>query len=222
METLLLCLLHGFAIQLIGNGRGACHAKLPRRIALSRSFGRAQHRGQIVENFLPPRTRKQCHRAPVGLWLSVLGAKGSHLIDRGIAHVGYGVMVLLFKEIYFKRQNREQAVYVAPDVFDAPLFPRPYLRGNIIEHGANGAVVHETRHLQVEAGIVHEYQRVGLPLGYLPLAVGHALQNGAQVQQHGNEPHVGKILVVAQQRAAHGCHAVAAVKGKFGFGVGRF
>ncbi len=72
---------------------------------------------------------------------------------------------------------------------------------------------------KIEAGIVNEYHHVGLPLDYVFAANLHAAEYLRQVEQHGNEAHVGQLLVVPHAGAAHGKHLVASEEAELGFGV---
>jgi hypothetical protein len=55
-------------------------------------------------------------------------------IGGGVAYVVNGVVVLLFIEGHFKREDGEQFVHAVLDGLDTVLLPCPYLRGNIVEH----------------------------------------------------------------------------------------
>ena len=66
---------------------------------------------------------------------------------------------------------------------------------------------------EVEARVVHQYQGVRLPLHDVALAEGHIGKDSAQVEQYGDEAHVGQVAVVLHRRTtARGSHQVAPKK----------
>ena len=118
--------------------------------------------------------------------------------------------MLPLEEVDLERQDGEELVHVALDVLDAILLPRPYLGGDVVVDGDARAGMDVFRDAEVEAGVVHQNQGVGLPLHNVALAEGHVGKDGAQVEQDGNEAHVGQVAIMLHRRvAAHGSHQVA-------------
>ena len=146
-------------------------------------------------------------------------APGGNLIDGGVAHVGDVIAVAPAEVVGLEGQDGVEGIDVAADGLDAAFFPRPNLRGYIIMYGADAAALYVAGYLEVEAGVVDEDEHVGAPRLNLLLTALHAAQDGAQVQQDGDEAHVGQVAVVAQQLGAGLCHGVAAVALKAGLGV---
>ena len=79
---------------------------------------------------------------------------------------------------------------------------------------------HEACYAEVEARIIDEYDHIGLPLPYVGLAHCHVAHDGAQMEQHGYEAHVGQFAVVAHTGSAHILHHVAAKEAELCLWVG--
>ena len=79
--------------------------------------------------------------------------------------------------------------------------------------------MHELCNLQVEARIVNKYHYVGLPLHDVALAERHVAQNGAQVEQYGDDAHIRQIAVVAHTCASDNRHQVATEETELRCGV---
>ena len=196
-------------------------------------FGEAvhhlQHGGQIVFDFLSAAAGKQCHDGPPrqvmplcerlrSLMIAI--EEGHHLIGGGVAHIMDGIMVLLLKETHLERQDGEQMVYIALDVLDAVLLPRPNLRRDVVEHLGQPVLVHELGDVEIEARVVDQDHRVGSPLPDILLALRHVAEDGRQVEEHRDEAHIGHLAVVAHQGSSLGGHLVATEEAELGLAVG--
>ena len=118
--------------------------------------------------------------------------------------------MLAFKEIDLERQDGEKLVHVALDVLDAVLLPRPYLGSDVVVDRDTRAGMDVLGDAEVEAGVIHQYQSIGPPLHDVSLAEVHVGKDGAQVEQDGDEAHVGQVAVVLHRRTtARGSHQVA-------------
>ena len=131
----------------------------------------------------------------------------------------YGIMVFLFEEIHFERQNGEEGIYVALNGFDAMFLPCPYLRGDIIVDGDCGVLPEEASYLEVEAGIVYQYHYVGLPAEDVLLAVFHAPEYLRKMQKYGHEAHVCEVAIVLHEFCSFGFHHVAAYASELRRGI---
>lgn len=145
------------------------HKRLHRRI----------HSGQIVAYLCRTRPGKQSnHRTTI----RNRGRRHeSHLIDRGVSHIGHGTAMLIPEEILLKRQNGEYMVHITSDAFHASLFPSPHLRGNVIVYGAECFTMNNLRHPQVESGIIYKDETVWPPSAYLVTALVKSTQYRAQM-----------------------------------------
>ena len=75
------------------------------------------------------------------------------------------------------------------------------------------------RDVEVESGIVDQYQHVGLPFHDVPLTGRHVLQDGVQVQQYRYETHISHLFVVLHQRASNTFHQVTTIETEFSLAV---
>ena len=138
----------------------------------------------------------------------VTGQERADLFRRGVAHIMNGEMMFLLIKRHLERQDGEHLVDIALDRLDAPLFPGPYLRRDIIIDGDGGLGVHELRDAEVEARIVDEDDDIRAPCHDILLAERHIAEDGAQMEQHGDEAHVSQIFVMAHTRAAFRSHEI--------------
>ena len=127
----------------------------------------------------------------------VSSAELTDFVHRRIAYVRNRVVVLLLKEVHLKGEYGEKAVNRGTDVLDAVHLPCLNFGRDVVIDGANVLRLNEFRNLEVEARIVHQNDAIGAPCGNLLLTARHAFENGAQVEQDGDETHIGKVLVVA-------------------------
>ena len=98
----------------------------------------SEHRRQVVFDLLLPTAGKQrddglggieaIASAEFFLRLVVIGEKGTNLLRCRVADIMDGEMMLLLIERHLERKDGEHLRDIALDPFDAPLFPRPYLR----------------------------------------------------------------------------------------------
>ena len=189
-------------------------------IAVGEGLGGSKHTWQIVADFLLAaaaedgddggsfRNFLKCAiNRSVQLW--GLSLVFRHFIHGGIADVVNGVVVLAFEEIDFEGKNGEYLVHVTSNGLDAPFLPRPQLGGDVIIDGTELAVVNVACYLQVEAGVVHEDDDIGMPGGKVVLALAHAAQDGAGVEDYVDDAHVGQVAVVAHEGHALCLHQVA-------------
>ena len=78
-------------------------------------------------------------------------------------------MVLLLEEINLERKDGVKLIYIAFDVFNAILLPRPYLWGYIIKYGYVCTRFYILRYLKIKAGIINQNNTIWLPLGDISL-----------------------------------------------------
>jgi len=91
----------------------------------------------------------------------------------------------------------------------ATLVPGPYFGRNIVEH-LDASLLGKLGHAQVEAGIIDQYQHIGLERQNVLLAL---LEVAPKLEDAGgrfHKAHDGQVFVVAHQLAALGLHLVAA------------
>ena len=150
--------------------------------------------------------------------LRVVAAKLHHFLGCGIADIVDGILVLLI-ERHLEGEDGEEFLDVAADGLDAPLLPGPYLRRDIVIDRYLRVLVDVAGYVEVETRIVDQDHHVGTPRHNVLLAPLHVAEDGAQVEQHGHEAHIGKILVVAHALATDGRHEVAAEEAKLRRGV---
>ena len=77
----------------------------------------------------------------------------------------------------------------------------------------------ELGNFEVEAWIVDKDDNIGLPLGNILLTHLHILEDGTQVDQDGDETHVGQLAIVTNTRASDGSHQVASEETKLSLSV---
>ena len=73
--------------------------------------------------------------------------------------------------------------------------------------------------LEVEARVIHKDDHIGLPLHDILLAAAHTGQDGAQMEQHRHEAHIGQLAVVGDALPSLGLHQVATEVAEAGLGV---
>ena len=128
-------------------------------------------------------------------------------------------MVLSLVEIYFERQDGKQFGHIAPNGFDAPFFPRPNLRRDVIV-GRNGRMpLQKLRNAEVKPRIIHQDNHIGMPSHNVAFALRHVAKNGAQMEQNGHETHIGQLAIVLHTCTANGLHLIATKETKLGFGI---
>ena len=123
-------------------------------------------------------------------------------------------IVVLFEEFYFKRQDREKLVNIAFDVLYAMFFPCPYLWRNVVVDRNIGLALHELGNVKVESRVVYEYDNVGIPTYDVLFAQTHVLKDRAQMEQYGDESHVGQFSIMLYERAAYCRHFFTSVEAK--------
>ena len=128
-------------------------------------------------------------------------------------------VVVLLVERHLEGQDAQKAVDVALDVLYAVLLPCPYLGRDVVEDRDVCVLLDVACYLQVEAGIVDEDERVGLPGEDVLATTLHAPHDGGQVHEYGQEAHVGKVAVVLHQLSPLSRHHVAAEASEAGLGV---
>jgi hypothetical protein len=119
-------------------------------------------------------------------------------------------MMLPLEEVDLERKDGEELVYVALDTLDAILLPCPYLGGDIVIDGTDGVGFHKLGDVEVEARIVYEDYCVGLPRQDILLTESHIPQDGGQMQEHRDKPHIGEVTIMTHHRTSLCCHQVAA------------
>ncbi len=123
-------------------------------------------------------------------------------------------------ESALERKDGEHAADISLDRLDAPLFPRPDLGRDIVEHG-NAGLGRGLGHLEIERGIVDEYQAVGPALEQLPPRRREVREYLAEMAEHLAEAHESHVAVVDYRGdGGRGRHPVAAEKGETRVAVG--
>ena len=80
---------------------------------------------------------------------------------------------------------------------------------------------HPFRDFQIETGIIHQYDTMGLPRFDGAFAVAEGAKDRPKVEHHLHKAHISQVAVVAQQLHTLGLHEVAAETAKLGFGIVR-
>ena len=70
-------------------------------------------------------------------------------------------------------------------------------------------LLHKFGNLQVEARIIHENDYIGVPCHNVLLALVHVSKNGPQMQQYGNETHIGQFLIMFHSGSTDGAHQIS-------------
>ena len=138
-----------------------------------------------------------------------------HLVGCGVAYVVDGVMVLALKELYLEGKDGEELVHIAPDIPDAVFLPCPYLGRNIVTDRYLGMAVKIGGNVEIEARIVDQYHRIGLPPYDVALATAHVAENGWQMEQDGNETHICQLAIVSDRLTSLCRHQVATEETEF-------
>ena len=71
------------------------------------------------------------------------------------------------------------------------------------------------RDFQIKTWIIDENDGIGLPRGDVALAERQIAQNRGQMEQHGNEAHIGQLAIMFHERSADGLHLFATEKAEF-------
>ncbi len=178
-----------------------------------------QHDVQHFLDFLLARARQHGNNLLVGVEAVALvkigrGLELGHGVGGGVAGV-VDLVVELLVEFRLEGQDGEHAVDMRLDLRHAALVPGPYFRRDIVEH-LDAVGLGKFGHAHVEAGVVDQYQHVGLEVEQVSLAL---FQVAAKLEHAGSrlpEAHNGQVLVVAHQLAALLLHLVAAPVAKVG------
>ena len=134
-----------------------------------------------------------------------------------------GIVVFLFEEFHLERKNGKEFVDIALDILDAVFLPRPNLWGDIIvdsgrrEEGGGRSVaqaVNVLGNIKIEAWIIDKDDDIRLPLRNILLAHLHILENGTQMQQDRNEPHIRQFAIVTNTRTTDCSHQVTSEETK--------
>src|SRR5574344_2317269 len=146
--------------------------------------------------------------------------ESGYLIHRRVAHIMDGIMMLLLKERYFERKNREHFVYVALDIFNTIFLPCPYLRRNIIIDRNLRMRLHKLGYTQIESGVIHQDHYIRLPGKYILLALLHIIQNSRQMKQYRNKTHVGQFTIMLHTcTSPYSRHQIATEEAKRGIRI---
>lgn len=217
----------GLGIEFLLDRRGAGNDQRVALFGVGR--GGPAHTRQVVFDFLLTAAGEQGnHRAfrrqveavaEFIMCLSVVFPVVCDFVDSGVANIVDRVVVFTFEEVYLKRQDGEERVNVAPDVLYTVFFPSPYLRRNVVEYGNAHVLTDKTGNLQVEPRVVNQNDDVGVQALDGLFARAEVVHDGREVEQDGDEAHVGHRLVVLHADAAGLAHQVASVKIKLSVGV---
>ena len=178
--------------------------------------GGAENRQQ-TRGFNAPAARHNDQRA-IGCGQPMAGAetRGIALIhaafQHGMAHEGNGY-VSRFKKRRLERQQAEQMVNLAPQVFNAPRAPRPDLRCDIMQH-ANAARLYGFRYPQRETGAVNRHQQGRLAGEDISFCFSKAPLQLPNARQHFQQAHQRQFAI--GEKAGHALfgHAFAANAGE--------
>ena len=69
---------------------------------------------------------------------------------------------------------------------------------------------------EVEAGIIDEDNHVGLPFHYVTLTECHIAEDGRQMEQYGNEAHIGQLPDMFHTGAPFRRHGITAEEAEVG------
>ena len=136
-----------------------------------------------------------------------------------VAYVSRLQPVFLHEEVCLKRQDEIEVVHVASQCLDTMLFPSPDFWCNVIIDRTKRFAGHVSRHFHVKPRIVHQNYGVGSPSFNFTPTLRHAAQNGAQVTDDGDKPHIGQRAEMAKASVAHGRHLVATDEAELGLVV---
>ena len=117
--------------------------------------------------------------------------------------------VVFGEEILFERKYETESVEGTTHSFDAPFFPSPEVRRDIM-YGLDALLVYPCFDLEVEARIVDTDDCVGLVLQDVVFAEADVAQYGAQMHDHFDKTHDGEVANVTYRSATYLSHGVAA------------
>ena len=85
-------------------------------------------------------------------------------------------MMLTLKEVHLERKDGKKLIHISFDILDTILLPCPYLGRDIVIYRYGTMRMHEFRHRQIETGIIHQNQHIGVPRQNVPFACLHVVQ----------------------------------------------
>ena len=104
--------------------------------------------------------------------------------------------MLLLEEGLLEGENGEEQIHIPTDVLDTILFPGPDLGGDVVADGNLRMAADKVGYLQVETGVVNQDDHIGFPSQDIPLAATQSTEDSTQMEQYGNESHIGQGFVV--------------------------
>ena len=91
-------------------------------------------------------------------------------VDKRVSPID-DVDIFLLEILYFKGEDDEEFVHIAAEILQTPLFPRPYLRGNIVEC-LDTVLLGKAGYFKVEPCVIDENHHVGFVFEDILFAVG--------------------------------------------------
>jgi hypothetical protein len=125
-----------------------------------------------------------------------------------MAHIFHVPVPACFIIIFFEREDAKHEIDALFHFLNAVLFPGPYLRGNIEDHG-KPLLLRPFGDAEVKAGIIDQYNYIGLISEDILFTEFYILKNGRQVFNHFRKTHESKVAVVFHQRGPGHLHQVA-------------
>ena len=123
-------------------------------------------------------------------------------------------MMFFLEERNLERQDGKQFSHITLDVLDAVFLPGPKLGRYVIISRYVCIGFQELSNIQVKPGIVDQNHHIGLPPNNVFFAHFHVLEDGSQVQQHGDKTHVRHFLEMPHPLSPNRRHEVSAEESK--------
>ena len=99
-------------------------------------------------------------------------------------------------KVNFKRENHEHTIHQPLDFLHPARVPRPNLRGYIIEYG-NTRFLDKFSHPEIKTTVIHKNHDIRSPCQNILVTGFNIRLNLVQIFQNRQEPHDGRVLVMA-------------------------
>jgi hypothetical protein len=123
-------------------------------------------------------------------------------------------------KVLFKRKDAVHSVYVAADGADTIPFPCPKFGGNVVTDRDVEVLFYEGGDLEVEAGVINEYEDVGLVDEDIFLGSPERGEDGREMQKDGDEAHVSSVAIMPKTISFLGTHEISSHETEAGLGIG--
>ena len=126
-----------------------------------------------------------------------------NLFYRWVTYVMNGIMMFLLIERDLERKDGKHLVNISLNPFDAPFFPCPYLRRDVIINGNVRVGMNILGNIEIESRIIYQNNDIRLPCNNIFFARRHVAQNDRQMEQYRDKAHISEFTIMLHTCASH-------------------